>query len=203
MNNDNDTHNEVIQQSLVAWPYRRQRRGHDPREKKSVKAGVACAVGKVCTCTLLMTVCSSSDHKEKHVEGKKHKLLLVQILWIKVAGILGFCATQRRGHGDPGRQPDSRRKCVAGTVVHQSVQIAFRLSVSLDWWCEFSASVLVETSLTQSRLFFGVVFPRIISFLLVNSAAAAFHKLRLGAVCGANCGTATAYPKRFIFHISL
>ena len=31
----------------------------------------------------------------------KHRLLLVQILWIQVAGILGFCATQRR---EPGNQ---------------------------------------------------------------------------------------------------
>ena len=47
------THSEKsIQQMLVAWPYRRERRGHDPREKESVKAGVGCAVGKVCTYTL-------------------------------------------------------------------------------------------------------------------------------------------------------
>ena len=36
-----------IQQSFVAWPDRRERRGHDPVKKESVKAGVACAVGKV------------------------------------------------------------------------------------------------------------------------------------------------------------
>ena len=34
---------------------------------------MTCAVGKVCTYTLLMTVWSTSDHKEKHVE-KKHRL---------------------------------------------------------------------------------------------------------------------------------
>ena len=32
------------------------------------------------------------------------------------------------GQVDPGRQPDNRRKCVTGTVAHQSVLIAFHLS---------------------------------------------------------------------------
>ena len=60
--NDND-----IQQSSEAWPYRRECRGHDPAKKESVRAGVACTVGKVCTCTLSMTVCSKSDLNEKHL----------------------------------------------------------------------------------------------------------------------------------------
>ena len=38
-----------IRQSLVAWPHRRERRGHDP----------------------VITVCSTSDHKEKHM-GKRN-----------------------------------------------------------------------------------------------------------------------------------
>ena len=86
----------------------------------------------------------------------------MQYIGSQVAGILRFYATQRRGTGDPGGQPDSRRKCVASTVAHQSVLIFFHHSLSLDWWCVFSASVLVETGLAQSRLFFGVVFPRIV-----------------------------------------
>ena len=58
------THSEKsVQQSLEAWPYRHERRGHDPT-KKSVRAEVACTVGKVCTYTLLMTVCSTSNMRE-------------------------------------------------------------------------------------------------------------------------------------------
>ena len=53
-----------VQQSLEAWPYRREQRGRDPAKKKSVKADVACSVGKVCTYTLLMTVCSTSNIRE-------------------------------------------------------------------------------------------------------------------------------------------
>ena len=53
------------------------------------------------------------------------------------------------GQGDQGRQPDSRRKCVAGTVAHQSILIAFHLSLSQDWRYAFYASVLVETGLAQ------------------------------------------------------
>ena len=48
---------------------------------------------------------------------------------------------------------------MAGTVAHQSVLIAFHLSLRQDWWYTFSASVLVETGLAQWRLFFGVIFP--------------------------------------------
>ena len=55
---------------------------------------------------------------------------------------------------------------MAGTAAHQSVLIAFHLSLSQDWWYAFSASVLVETGIAQSRLFVGTVFPRI--DLLVN-----------------------------------
>ena len=49
-----------VQQSLEAWPYRRECRGHNPA-KKSVTTEVACSVGKFCTYTLLMTVCSTSN----------------------------------------------------------------------------------------------------------------------------------------------
>ena len=31
-----DDNIHIFQQSLVAWPYRRERRGHDPAEKKSL-----------------------------------------------------------------------------------------------------------------------------------------------------------------------
>ena len=43
------THSDKsVQQSLEAWPYKRERRGHDPAKKKSVETDVACSVGKVC-----------------------------------------------------------------------------------------------------------------------------------------------------------
>ena len=42
-----------VQQSLEAWPYRRECSGHNSAKKESVRAGVAFAVGKVCTCTQL------------------------------------------------------------------------------------------------------------------------------------------------------
>ena len=46
-------------------------------EEKYVKAGVACSVGKVCTYTLLMTVCSTSNTREKNTKGwNKHRVLL-------------------------------------------------------------------------------------------------------------------------------
>ena len=35
-----------VQQSLEAWPYRREYRGHNPA-KKSVRTGAACSVGKI------------------------------------------------------------------------------------------------------------------------------------------------------------
>ena len=63
------THSEKsVQQSLESWPYKRERRGHDPA-KKSFKADVACSVGKVCTYTLLMTACSTSNTKRKKTKG--------------------------------------------------------------------------------------------------------------------------------------
>ena len=48
MMDDNDN---AVQQSLEAWPYKHERRDHDPADK-SVTTDVACSVGKVCTYTL-------------------------------------------------------------------------------------------------------------------------------------------------------
>ena len=55
---DNDNDNDILKKSptnsrLEAWPCRRERRGHDPATRSLFKAGVACAVGKVGTCTQL------------------------------------------------------------------------------------------------------------------------------------------------------
>ena len=70
-----------------------------------------------------MTVCSTSDHKEKDV--RKNTVCS----WYKFSEFNSLESSdpvQRNegDQGDPGRQPDSRRKCVAGTVAHQSVLIA-------------------------------------------------------------------------------
>ena len=154
---------QSIQQSIVAWPYkrdRRERRGHD-RAKKSVHAGAACSVGKVCTDTLLTTVCSTSNTKRKKNKGMKSTQAAAGTNYLNVSRWNPWIlcnASKWSGwiQEEPRRQPDSRRKCVASTVALQSVLIAFHLSLRQDWWYSFSAS----------RVFIGVVFPHIV--LLVN-----------------------------------
>ena len=47
-----------------------------PRKKESVEADGTCAVGKLRTCTLLMTVCSDIKHETRTELLKKHKLVL-------------------------------------------------------------------------------------------------------------------------------
>ena len=44
--------------------------------KKSVTTDVACSVGKVCTYTLLATVCSTSDIERHEGTGKKTQAVL-------------------------------------------------------------------------------------------------------------------------------
>ena len=106
------THSEKSnQQSLVAWPYRRERRGHDP----------ACAVGKVCTYTLLMTVCSTSDRLVNSSRWNPRIL---------------YNATKGAGEIQEGNR--TAGGSVAGTVAHQSVLNAFYFSLILEWWCVFS-----------------------------------------------------------------
>ena len=61
------THSEKSnQQSLEAWPYRRERRGHDPAKKSLLQLMWIALLARFCTCIRLMTVCSTSDLKEKH-----------------------------------------------------------------------------------------------------------------------------------------
>ena len=123
------THSEKsVEQSLEAWPYRRERRVDDPA-KKSVKADVACSVGKVCTYTLLMTVCSTPNIRENRRRDK----INTGRCWNKLSEFksLESSDSEQRvegGQGDPGRQQDNRRKHVASTVAHQSTLIAFHLS---------------------------------------------------------------------------
>ena len=62
--NDNDSDNalrEVQHLSMEAWPYRRECRGHDPAKKRICCTDETCSIGKVCTYTLLRTVCSTSE----------------------------------------------------------------------------------------------------------------------------------------------
>ena len=118
-----------------------------PRKKSLLKLVWLALLARFCTNTLLMTACSTSDLKEKkHVGRNKTQA---------VAGVNSLnssrwnprilCNTTNEGQGDLGRQLDSRRKWVAGTVAHQSVLIAFHISLGQEWWYALSASVLVET----------------------------------------------------------
>ena len=80
--------------------------------------------------TLQMTVCSTSGHKEKHVEINtgcyRNKLS-------EFESLESSDSVQRNegGQGYLGRQPGSPKKSVAGTVAHQSVLIAFHLSLHI------------------------------------------------------------------------
>ena len=80
--------------------------------KKSVTTDVACSAGKVCTYTLLMTVCSTSNIRETRRDKK---------LTHAVAGInslnsnrwnprIQSNASKRWGHGDPGRIRKTTKK---------------------------------------------------------------------------------------------
>ena len=72
--------------ALQAWV-----QGSWPHEKESVRADGTCAVGKVCTCTLLMTVCSCIEHK-------KHKGMSQTPAVAGTNGILRFCKTDVLDH---------------------------------------------------------------------------------------------------------
>ena len=94
---------------------------HPQRSPTSVDGGLAfdaaCSVGKVCTYTLLRTVCSTSDMREtrRNRSGINSR--------VQIDGILGFRATQRRSQGDqegtggPGK-PGHRH---APAIAHQSL----------------------------------------------------------------------------------
>ena len=135
-----------IQQSLVAWPYRRERRGHDPTRMSLSKLVWRALLAR---CALTHTIDDSVQYIGSQVETRGEKTQAV-------AGVNSLnssrgnpwflCNATKGTTRDPGRQPDSRRKCVANIVAHQPVLIAFHLSLSQDWWYAFSASLLVETS---------------------------------------------------------
>ena len=93
--------------------------------QKSVKTGVACAVGKVCSYT--QCAINTSDHKEKH-NGEKNMLQLEKLLWIQIAGIIGFCAAQRRAW-----RIQENNWTIAGTV-WQIPQLNLSWSLSTPLW---------------------------------------------------------------------
>ena len=131
------THAEKsVQQSLEAKPYRHERRGHDPANK-SVTTDVACSVGKVCTYTLLMTVCSTSNTRETRREK-----INTSCCWNKFSEFksLESSDSEQRVKGvkriqeEPGRQQENGRKRVASTVANQSTLIAFPPFLRHAWW---------------------------------------------------------------------
>ena len=84
------------------------------RRKKNCCADAACSVGKLCTYTLLRTLCSTSDLRGHEETGDRTQAVAGINSRIQLAGILGFRATQRRTQGnqeatsEPGR-PGQRR----------------------------------------------------------------------------------------------
>ena len=125
--NDNDTLREfhptpVSGLALQAWV-----KGSWPHEKESVEADGTGTVGKVCTCTLLMTVCSYIKHNSKK-EWVKHRLLLVSIHWIrKSRESLRFCATKV---GARKARMTTEEEC--GKHCSSSVRAMSAISVSLE-----------------------------------------------------------------------
>ena len=118
--NDNDNDNDTQRSQSNS----RQRPGlasvsvgrHDPAKKKSVRTGVACAVGKVCNCTQLNdSVQYIGSRREMRVTHRRSWNELSEFN-SKINRILGFRATQRRKPGNlenprsQKKQLDIRRK---------------------------------------------------------------------------------------------
>ena len=87
------------------------------------------------TNALLMSVCSTSDLKEKKHVGRNETQAVAGVNSLNSSRWnpqIPCNTTKKRDQGDAGRLPDSRKKCVAGTVAHQSVLIAFHISFGQD-----------------------------------------------------------------------
>ena len=102
--------------ALQAWA-----KGSWPCEKVSVRAGVACSVGKVCTNTLQMTVSSTSNVEEKceWLEKRKHKRSCTELSEFNVTRILGFWPQKK---SDETGAPCTYRKVCNWDTVDDSVQ---------------------------------------------------------------------------------
>ena len=179
-----------------------------------------------------MTVCSTSDLKEK-TRWKKSN---TGCCWCKFSEFELLESSDsvqhnKGGQGDPGRHPDSPKKCVASSVAHQSVLIAIHISLGLDWWYAFSASVLVETGLgnLSSRNFWlfnpsrssrtsihqdvldrysralacsrNFALSRMLYAEMIAELLLLAKRLRLDAVCGADCGAAAAAFQKLHFSL--
>ena len=181
------THSEKsIQQTLVAWRNKRERRSHDPAKKCLLKL-----VWLALLARFALTHCRS--------QCAVHRITRIQ-----VARILEFCATQQRRPGG-SRKTSGQREKVYGRYRSSSVRPDFFPPL-------FVFGMVVRSfifSIAQSRLFLGKVFPRTVllvnpsrcswvsthhEVLDCNAAAPAFQKL-VGAACGADCVAATAFQK--------
>ena len=83
--------------------------------KKSVTTEVAFSVGKFCTYTLLMTVCSTTNIREKRESMKLTQAVACTNSLNSSRGILGLCSTPRNAgnqerHRKPGQAEGNRRK---------------------------------------------------------------------------------------------
>ena len=159
---------------------------------------MACSVGKVRTCTLLMTVCSYIEHMRK---TRRDKINTAELKSLEPSDTE---PRVKESQGDPKRTRKTTRKPEEACGRYRSSLVhpdRFPPFLSQAWWYAFSASVLVETGLAQSRLFIIETFPHTVFCssthheVLDCTAAAAFQKLRLGAACGTDCGAAAAFQK--------
>ena len=161
------THSEKsVQQLLEAWSYRHERRSHDPEKKKFVTTDVACSVGKVCTYTLLMTVCSASNIRETRREQ-----INTGCCWNKFSEFKSRESSQSEqrvkvDQVDPGRtrkttgQPEEARGRYRSSSVHPD---RFPPFLRQPWWYVLSL---------QSWSRPGLVLP----VLTVNQKILSSHK---------------------------
>ena len=139
------THSEKsVQQSSEAWRYRHERRGHDPTKKKSVRTDVACSVGKVCTHTLLMTVCTTSNIRET-----RRDKINTGCCWNKFSEFksLESSDSEQRVKGGKGIQEDNKKlEESRGRYRGSSVPPdRFPPFLRQAWWC------VVSTRLGRGR----------------------------------------------------
>ena len=169
--------------------------------KKSVTTDVACSVGKVCTYTLLITVCSTSNIRET-----RRDKINTGCCWNKFTEFKSLAPSDseqrvKGGQGDPGRQQKTTEEACGkyrSSSVHPD---RFPPFLRQAWWYVFSLQ-------SWSRL--GPVLPvSTVHHVILSShkfarqpihhevldciAAAAFQKLHLGDACGTDCGAAASF----------
>ena len=100
---------------LVAWPYRRGWRGHDTTKKSLLKL-MGLALLARCALAHCWWQCVVTSNTKTRRNQSNTGCCWNKFTEFEITGILRFCATKRRGAGEPG---NSRRKSVASTVAHQ------------------------------------------------------------------------------------